>query len=180
MLYYAQACNEFAGPISSFLRMSNTAPFEEMLQLSLAVSNTVSDLTYPIFESQTYRSLDERVTARLKKSISQFDHKIIKVHGLTLITITIQLPYFIVVEMDVTGFRVESVSKCPAITIKCVSISMRAGHESNVDVCFEIITSHLSESHVRVIGPPLKIMQILSKYATAEGAGFAITNYKMI
>ena len=31
-LYYAGACNEFAGPISTLLRPCNTAPFEEMPQ----------------------------------------------------------------------------------------------------------------------------------------------------
>ena len=31
-LYYAKACNEFAGPIFASLHLGNTAPFEEMLQ----------------------------------------------------------------------------------------------------------------------------------------------------
>ena len=31
-LYYAKACNEFAGPISSSLRPGKTAVFEEMWQ----------------------------------------------------------------------------------------------------------------------------------------------------
>ena len=63
-LYYAEACNELAGPISASLRPGNTAPFEEMLQRWRAVGNTVSDLTGLRFEPQTSRSRDERVTAR--------------------------------------------------------------------------------------------------------------------
>ena len=31
-LYYAESCNEFAGPISASLRPGNTAPFEEISQ----------------------------------------------------------------------------------------------------------------------------------------------------
>ena len=42
-VYYAEACNEFAGPISASLRRGNTAPFEEMLQRWRAVGNSVSD-----------------------------------------------------------------------------------------------------------------------------------------
>ena len=72
-LYYAEACNEFAGPISASLRPGNTAPFEEMSQRWRAVGNTVSDLTGPRFEPRTSRSRDERVTARPKQStISYF------------------------------------------------------------------------------------------------------------
>ena len=63
-LYYAEACNELAGPISASLRPGNTAPFEEMSQRWRAVGNTVSDLTGLRFEPQTSRSRDERVTAR--------------------------------------------------------------------------------------------------------------------
>ena len=63
-LYYAEACNEFAGPISASWRRNNTAPFEEMLQQWRAVGNTVSDLTGSRFEPQTSRSKDERVTAQ--------------------------------------------------------------------------------------------------------------------
>ena len=44
-LYYAEACNEFAGPISVSLRPGNTTPFEEMSQRWRAVGNTVSNLT---------------------------------------------------------------------------------------------------------------------------------------
>ena len=62
-LYYAESCNEFAGPISASLRPGNTDPFEKMLQRWRAVGNTVSDLTGPRFEPQTSRSRDERVTA---------------------------------------------------------------------------------------------------------------------
>ena len=63
-LYYAEACNELAGPISASLRPGNTAPFKEMSQRWRAVGNTVSDLTGLRFEPQTSRSRDERVTAR--------------------------------------------------------------------------------------------------------------------
>ena len=63
-LYYAEACNELAGPISASLRPGNTAPFEEMSQRWRAVGNTVFDLTDPRFEPQTSRSRDERVTTR--------------------------------------------------------------------------------------------------------------------
>ena len=45
LLYYAEACNELAGPISVSLRLGNTASFEEMLQRWLIIGNTVSDLT---------------------------------------------------------------------------------------------------------------------------------------
>ena len=48
-MYYAEACNKFAGPISASLRPGNTAPFEEMLQRWQAVGNTVCDLTNPKF-----------------------------------------------------------------------------------------------------------------------------------
>ena len=62
-LDYAEACNELAGPISASLRPDNTAPFEEKRQRWRAIGNTVSDLTGPRFEPQTFRSRDERVTA---------------------------------------------------------------------------------------------------------------------
>ena len=39
-LYYAEACNELAGPIA-LLRPGNTAPFKEMLQRWQAIGNTV-------------------------------------------------------------------------------------------------------------------------------------------
>ena len=61
---YAEACNELAGPIFVSLHPGNTALFEEMLQRWRAVGNTVSNLTDPIFEPQTFRGRDERVTAR--------------------------------------------------------------------------------------------------------------------
>ena len=64
-LYYAETCNEFAGPISESLHPANIAPFEEMSQWWRAVGNTVSDLTGKRFEPQTSRSRDECVTARL-------------------------------------------------------------------------------------------------------------------
>ena len=46
------------------MRLGNTAPFEETLQRLRAVGNTVSDLTAPIYEPQTSRYRDERVTAQ--------------------------------------------------------------------------------------------------------------------
>ena len=60
-LYYAEACNEFAGPICALLRPGSTALFEERLQQWRAVCNTVSNFTSPRFEPQTYRSKDESV-----------------------------------------------------------------------------------------------------------------------
>ena len=63
-LHYAEACNEFAGPISASLRPGNIASFEETSQRWRVVGNTVSDLTGPRFEPQTSRSIDECVTAR--------------------------------------------------------------------------------------------------------------------
>ena len=39
-LYYAEACNEFAGPISASLRPGNTAPLEKLLQQWWAVGNS--------------------------------------------------------------------------------------------------------------------------------------------
>ena len=45
MLYYAKACNEFLGPISTLLRPGKTALFEEILQRKRAVDKTVSNLT---------------------------------------------------------------------------------------------------------------------------------------
>ena len=47
--YYAEACNEFAVPISALLRPSNTASFEEMAQRRV-VGNTASDLTSSRFK----------------------------------------------------------------------------------------------------------------------------------
>ena len=64
-LYYPQACNELAGPISESLNPGNTVPFEEMPQGWRAVANTVSYFTGPKFEPQTSSSRDERITARL-------------------------------------------------------------------------------------------------------------------
>ena len=56
LLYYPQAYNQLAGPISVSLRPGNTAPFETLSQRWRAVGNTVFDLTGPRFESQTSRS----------------------------------------------------------------------------------------------------------------------------
>ena len=64
LLYYAEACNEFAGPIFTSLRPDNTAPFKEMSQRCRTVGDTMSDLTSQRFEPQTFRTRDERVTAR--------------------------------------------------------------------------------------------------------------------
>ena len=63
LLYYAEACNRFAGPISVSLRLRST-PFEEPLQRWRADGHTVSDLTGPRFESLNSRSRKERVTGR--------------------------------------------------------------------------------------------------------------------
>ena len=65
LLYYAKACNEFAGPISASFRPGNTPPLEETLQRWRAVDNTVSNLTGPRFEHQTFCSRNERVTTPL-------------------------------------------------------------------------------------------------------------------
>ena len=53
-----------AGPIFTSLRPGTTASFEEMLQRLRAVGNAVSDLTGPRFDHLTYRSTDERFSAR--------------------------------------------------------------------------------------------------------------------
>ena len=63
-LYYAVACNEFAGPIFASLRPGNTSSFEEMSQRWRAVGNNVSDLTGSEFEPQSSRFKDERITVR--------------------------------------------------------------------------------------------------------------------
>ena len=60
-LHYAEACNEFVGPISASLRPSNTLHFEKMSQWWRAVGNTLSDLTGPRFEPQISRTREERV-----------------------------------------------------------------------------------------------------------------------
>ena len=69
-LYYAKACNEFAGPISASLRPGKTAAFEKMPQRRRAIGNTASNLTGPRFELQASRSRDECIiappTGRLK------------------------------------------------------------------------------------------------------------------
>ena len=49
-LYYAEACNKFAGPISASLPRGNTVSFEEMSQRQRAVDITVRYLTGPIYE----------------------------------------------------------------------------------------------------------------------------------
>ena len=64
LLYYAEACNEWAVPISASLSPGNTASFKEMLQRWQVIGNPVSDLTGPRFEPQISCFRDERVTAR--------------------------------------------------------------------------------------------------------------------
>ena len=49
-MYYAEACNEFTGPVSESLRPGSTAPFEVMLQRWRAIGNTELELTSPRFE----------------------------------------------------------------------------------------------------------------------------------
>ena len=63
-MHYAEACNEFAVPISASLRQGNAVFLEEMLLRWRAVENTVFDLIGLRFKSQTSCSIDERVTAR--------------------------------------------------------------------------------------------------------------------
>ena len=63
LLYYAEACNELARPIFASLRLGNIAHFEEMFQRWQAVGNIV-EFNRPRIEPLTYRSRDERVTAR--------------------------------------------------------------------------------------------------------------------
>ena len=55
-LYYAETCNELAGPIAALLRLGNIASFEEMSQRWRAFGK----LTGPRFESQTSRFKDKR------------------------------------------------------------------------------------------------------------------------
>ena len=52
-LYYAETCNEFAGPISPLLRVGRTALFKEIFQRWRTVGNSVFDCTGPRFEPQT-------------------------------------------------------------------------------------------------------------------------------
>ena len=66
-MYYAEAYDELAGPISASLRTRNTASFEKMSHWWRAFGNTASDLKGPKFEPQTSRSRDERVTARVAR-----------------------------------------------------------------------------------------------------------------
>ena len=66
-MYYAEACNEFAGPISRSLclRATQLLSTKMYLQRWRAVGSTVPDLTAPRLEFQASDSRDERVTARL-------------------------------------------------------------------------------------------------------------------
>ena len=72
-LYFAEAYNEFTGPIFASLYAGDTAPLEEMLQLRQAVGNTVRVL----FQPQSSRSRDERVTARTTGLFWSIGHALI-------------------------------------------------------------------------------------------------------
>ena len=63
-LYYGKACDKFLGLISASLRPGKAATFDKMLLRCRAVGNTASDLIGQRFELPTYRSRDERVSAR--------------------------------------------------------------------------------------------------------------------
>ena len=65
-LYYVDACEKVAGPISASSCPDSTATFEEMSQRSA----TLYELTGSRFEPQTCSSRDERATARHKNSNS--------------------------------------------------------------------------------------------------------------
>ena len=60
-LYYAETCNESAGPISVSLHLQAT---QLLLNECRSAGNTVSDLTCQRFEQQTSRTRDERATSR--------------------------------------------------------------------------------------------------------------------
>ena len=60
LLYYAEACNELAGPINASLRPGFTAPFEEMSQRWRAVGNTASELGH-FFLRSNYSSFQSCV-----------------------------------------------------------------------------------------------------------------------
>ena len=62
-LYYAQMCDEFAGPFAAALRWGNAAPFKEKSQRWRAVGNSVFNLTGSEFEHLTSRTRTEHVTA---------------------------------------------------------------------------------------------------------------------
>ena len=64
LLYYAVACNEFAGLISASLRPGNTASLKQMWQRWRAIGNTVFNFSGSRFEPLTSCSRDERVIAR--------------------------------------------------------------------------------------------------------------------
>ena len=73
-LYYAEACNEFAEPIS--LRR-HCGQATQLLSNKCCSGDeplaTLSDLTNPRFEPQTSRSRDEHVTARVTGRFRRFD-----------------------------------------------------------------------------------------------------------
>ena len=57
-LYYAEACNEFAGPSRQYSLGQNSS-FEEKSSRWQAVGNTESNLVGSRFESLTFRSRDQ-------------------------------------------------------------------------------------------------------------------------
>ena len=67
-LYYAEAYNEFAGPMSASLRPGKTASFN-MLQRWRTVGNIVSDLTGSRFEPQTSASETNALQLDLQSTI---------------------------------------------------------------------------------------------------------------
>ena len=90
-LFYAEACNKYAGPISASLHPNIIAPLKEMLQRFRIVGDTVSDLTGPRFELQTFRSRDERVTDRptgrfniIQKNRKSMTSKFLNISNVTL------------------------------------------------------------------------------------------------
>ena len=62
-LNYAEACNEFEGPILKSLRPGNTATFEENVTAVASRRQHFVNLIGPRFEPQTFCSRDEGVTA---------------------------------------------------------------------------------------------------------------------
>ena len=56
----------------------NTVPFKSILQRWRAVDNTVSNLTGPRFEPQTFLSRNERITARPidRLSLVEYRHRV--------------------------------------------------------------------------------------------------------
>ena len=63
-LYCAEACIEFAWPISASLHERQYSFFRRNVAAVASVGNTASDLTSPGFEPQFFRSRDESVTVQ--------------------------------------------------------------------------------------------------------------------